>query len=56
MNAYEYWQLAKERESLIRKQLEKWEATVSDTDTGRPIDAIICPVNANCPPPHGGAL
>lgn len=37
---------------IEREYYEKWQATVSQTSTGRPIDAIISPISAMCSRPH----
>lgn len=52
LDTYSYWQLSRAKLAFIKKQLDRWEATVSQTGTGRPVDAIICPVSANCPGEH----
>ncbi|PIL31996.1 hypothetical protein GSI_06700 [Ganoderma sinense ZZ0214-1] len=44
LSAYHVWQLNKERKELRKMLLDRWQATVSQTGTGRPIDALICPV------------
>ncbi|KAI5480273.1 Amidase domain-containing protein [Pseudohyphozyma bogoriensis] len=55
LSTYEYWQVCKAKLAHIKKQLDHWEATVAQTGTGRPVDAIICPASANSPQPHGKA-
>ena len=53
MSAYEVWQLNKERRALRKVLMDRWEATAQQTGTGRPIDAIICPVAPYPAVPHG---
>ena len=52
-SAYDLWQIHKRKEALRREYLEYWEASVSLTGTGRPVDAIISPVAPYTAPPHG---
>ncbi|KAE9396678.1 general amidase [Gymnopus androsaceus JB14] len=47
------WELHKEKRDLRKSHLDHWEATVSRTGTGRPIDAIISPAVAYAAVPHG---
>lgn len=47
------WQLQKEKRILRKSYLDHWEATVAETGTGRPVDAIISPATAYPAPPHG---
>ncbi|KAI0778153.1 general amidase [Trametes elegans] len=53
LTAYQQWQLNKERRSLRKAHLERWEATVVETETGRPIDGLICPVAPYAAVSHG---
>lgn len=53
IGTYDYWQLLKQRLRYTKATLEHWNATVSRTSTGRPVDAIIAPGNSNAPHPHG---
>ncbi|KIL66043.1 hypothetical protein M378DRAFT_177988 [Amanita muscaria Koide BX008] len=53
LTAYELWHLHKVRRELRREYLEHWQATISKTGTGRPVDAIIAPVAPFVAPPHG---
>ncbi|CDO71533.1 hypothetical protein BN946_scf184911.g3 [Trametes cinnabarina] len=53
LTAFEQWQLNKERRALRKAHLDRWESTVSETGTGRPIDALICPVAPYPAVPHG---
>lgn len=52
LSTFEYWQLCKAKRAFIKTQLDHWEASASRTSTGRPVDAIICPVMAHVPLPH----
>ncbi|KAF8591861.1 general amidase [Ramaria rubella] len=53
MSAYALWQLHKIRRTLREEYLDHWEATVKETGTGRPVDAIISPTSPYAAPPHG---
>ncbi|TFK85684.1 general amidase [Polyporus arcularius HHB13444] len=53
LTAYELWQLHREKRALRKSHLDHWEATVSRTGTGRPVDAIISPAVAYAACPHG---
>ncbi|KAI0932940.1 hypothetical protein AcW1_000094 [Taiwanofungus camphoratus] len=53
LTAYELWQLHKEKRILRKSHLDHWEATVSKTGTGRPVDAIIGPAAPYTACPHG---
>ncbi|KAI9063035.1 general amidase [Trametes sanguinea] len=53
LTAFQQWQLNKERRALRKAYLDRWEATASETGTGRPIDALICPVAPYAAVPHG---
>ncbi|KAI0757030.1 general amidase [Daedaleopsis nitida] len=53
LSAYQLWQLSKERRELRKSLLDRWEATTSQTGTGRPIDALICPAAPYAAVPHG---
>ncbi|OSD03465.1 general amidase [Trametes coccinea BRFM310] len=53
LTAFQQWQLNKERRALRKAHLDRWEATISETGTGRPIDALICPVAPYAAVPHG---
>lgn len=44
MKVSELWKLHAERTTLAKKYLERWNKTVEQTSTGRPIDGIIMPV------------
>ena len=51
--AYQLWQLQKKRLALRQEYTVHWNATVSETGTGRPVDAVISPVAPFAAPPHG---
>ncbi|KAJ7644233.1 general amidase [Roridomyces roridus] len=51
--AYDLWQLHTEKRELRKSHLDHWQATVSRTGTGRPVDAIISPAVAYTAVPHG---
>ena len=53
ISAYELWQLQLQKRKLREEYLDHWEATVKETGTNRPVDAIISPVAPFAAPPHG---
>lgn len=53
LSAYELWQFQKKKRDMRQDFLERWIATVSETGTGRPVDAIIAPVAPFTAVPHG---
>ncbi|KAL1952417.1 hypothetical protein VTO73DRAFT_1566 [Trametes versicolor] len=53
LSAYELWELHKQKRGLRKSYLDHWEATVANTGTGRPVDAIISPAAAYAACPHG---
>ncbi|TCD71441.1 hypothetical protein EIP91_010147 [Steccherinum ochraceum] len=53
LSAYDLWQLHKQKRILRKSYLDHWQATVSRTGTGRPVDAIITPAVACLACPHG---
>ncbi|KAF8905934.1 general amidase [Gymnopilus junonius] len=53
VSAYEFWQTQKQRSILRQEYWDHWNATVSMTGTGRPVDAIISPCAPYVAPPHG---
>ncbi|CAL1695906.1 unnamed protein product [Somion occarium] len=53
LTAYQLWQLHKERRELRKEYFDHWQATEDVTGTGRPVDAIICPVSPYAAVPHG---
>ena len=56
ISAFELWQLQKTRRTIREEYLALWNATKSETGTGRPIDAIITPVAPFAAPPHGKTM
>lgn len=48
----ELFKLNVERERFKTRALENWNATQSRTLTGRPVDAILCPIAPTLAPPH----
>ncbi|KAG6888252.1 hypothetical protein C0995_009453 [Termitomyces sp. Mi166 len=52
-SVYELWQFHKKKRDLRQGYLEHWLATVNETGTGRPVDAIIAPVAPFTAVPHG---
>jgi amidase len=48
----EIFKLNSEREALRARALAHWNATQARTASGRPVDAILCPVAATLAPPH----
>jgi amidase len=48
----EMFRLNLERETFRAKALMHWNATQQRTTTGRPVDAILCPVAPTLAPPH----
>ncbi|KAH9935666.1 general amidase [Fomitopsis serialis] len=53
VHAYELWQLQNKLFNMRKAYLEHWQKTASQTGTGRPVDAIICPASASVAAPHG---
>ncbi|KAF7347635.1 Amidase domain-containing protein [Mycena venus] len=53
ISAFELWKLHKIKRDLRQEYLKHWEETVSQTGTGRPVDAIISPMAPYTAPPHG---
>jgi amidase len=53
ISVYELWQHQKRKRDLRQQYLDLWAATESLTGTGRPVDAIICPVAPYAAPLHG---
>jgi len=52
-SAYELWQFHKAKGELRQEYLDHWRASVNETGTGRPVDALISPVSSYTAPPHG---
>ncbi|KAG1757530.1 general amidase [Suillus lakei] len=53
LTAYQLWQAQKLRQNIRKEYLDHWNATATETGTGRPVDAIICPAAPFAAPPHG---
>ncbi|KAG1720691.1 general amidase [Suillus paluster] len=53
ITAYQLWQVQKLRKDLRKEYLDHWEETASETGTGRPVDAIICPASSYTANPMG---
>ncbi|CAE6491166.1 unnamed protein product [Rhizoctonia solani] len=53
LSVWQLWQLHKEKRDLRKEYLDHWQATVSRTTTGRPVDAVISPAVPYAAPPHG---
>ena len=53
VNAYQLWQMHKTKRDLWKESLDHWMATVKETGTGRPVDAVISPVAPFTATPHG---
>jgi len=52
-DAYQLWQVQKQKRLLRKQYLDRWQATVDVTGTGRPMDAVISPAAPYAAPPHG---
>ncbi|KAG2120925.1 general amidase [Suillus discolor] len=53
ITAYQLWQVQKLRQNIRKEYIDHWNATASETGTGRAVDAIICPAAPYAAPPHG---
>ncbi|KAG2044807.1 general amidase [Suillus americanus] len=53
ITAYQLWQVQKLRQNIRKEYIDHWNATASETGTGRPVDAIICPAAPFAATPHG---
>ncbi|KAG2068235.1 general amidase [Suillus decipiens] len=53
ITTYQLWQVQKLCRDIQKEYLDHWEATVSGTSTGWPVDAIICPASSYTATPHG---
>lgn len=53
LTVYEHMQLNCQRIAYRKLQLDHWSGTSALTTTGRPVDAIICPMAPYAAPPHG---
>ena len=51
--AHSFFQLNRAKAACRQRHLERWQSTASETMTGRPIDAILCPVAPYTAPLHG---
>ncbi|WWC59814.1 uncharacterized protein I303_102376 [Kwoniella dejecticola CBS 10117] len=56
MSAHELFDLCYRRSAFVKDSLDYWNATVSQTSTGRPVDAIIAPAGGGPPQPHDGHM
>jgi len=53
VSAYQLWQIQKLKTELRQEYLAHWNATVSSSGTGRPVDALVSPCAPYAAPPHG---
>ncbi|KAJ3563715.1 hypothetical protein NP233_g8763 [Leucocoprinus birnbaumii] len=53
LTTHELWQLNGKLRQLRHEYLDHWRETISETGTGRPVDAIIAPVAPFVATPHG---
>lgn len=53
LTAYQLWQVQRYKRDLRTEYMAHWNATSSQTGTGRPVDAIICPAAPYAAPRHG---
>ncbi|KAG2159900.1 general amidase [Suillus bovinus] len=53
ITAYQLWQVQKLRQNIRKEYIDHWNATASETGTGRAVDAIICPAAPFAATPHG---
>ncbi|KAG1881700.1 general amidase [Suillus tomentosus] len=53
ITAYQLWQVQKLRQNIRKEYMDHWNATASETGTGRAVDAIICPAAPFAATPHG---
>jgi amidase len=56
LTVWQLWKLHKEKRELRKEYLDHWQATVSKTTTGRPVDAVISPAVPYAATPHGKNL
>lgn len=56
LSTSEYFALCHRRTAFIKEALDHWNATVSQTSTGRPVDAIILPASAHAPIKHDDGM
>ena len=52
-SSFELWQVQKKKKDLRLEYLDHWNASISKTGTGRPVDALISPCAPFAAPPHG---
>lgn len=45
VSAYDSWQVARRRDAYRKKYLDHWNSTKAQTETGRPVDAVLAPVS-----------
>ena len=53
ISSFELWQIQKKKKDLRLEYLDHWNASISVTGTGRPVDALISPCAPFAAPPHG---
>ncbi|KZT30413.1 general amidase [Neolentinus lepideus HHB14362 ss-1] len=53
LTVYDLWQVHKQKRQLRKEYMDLWNSTASKTETGRPIDALICPPAPYAAVPHG---
>jgi len=53
IDAYSAWQIQRRLDAIRIEYLDKWNASVAVTGTGRPVDALISPTAPYPAPPHG---
>ncbi|EUC56516.1 general amidase [Rhizoctonia solani AG-3 Rhs1AP] len=53
LSVWQLWQLHKEKRDLRKEYLDHWQATISRTTTGRPVDAVISPAVPYAATRHG---
>nr|XP_019003203.1 uncharacterized protein I203_04240 [Kwoniella mangroviensis CBS 8507]OCF66664.1 hypothetical protein I203_04240 [Kwoniella mangroviensis CBS 8507] len=56
LSAHEVFDLCYRRSAFVKDSLDYWNATTSQTTTGRPVDAIIAPACGGPPQPHDGFM
>ncbi|WWC68261.1 uncharacterized protein I206_102184 [Kwoniella pini CBS 10737] len=56
LSAHELFDLCYRRSAFVKDSLDHWNATVNQTSTGRPVDAIIAPAGGTPPQPHDGYM
>lgn len=53
ISLYDSWQLMGRKAELRKAHFDLWQSTREITGTGRPVNAIICPVAPYASVPHG---